>query len=56
MDDTKLEKHYKRLKSVDIKRRLGESAENRLRLVSNKKVYIIKDAWEIDEFTERVVW
>jgi hypothetical protein len=54
-DDRKLEKHYKCLKSMDIKRQLGETVENRLRLVSYKKVYIIKDAWEIDGFTENVV-
>ena len=47
MNDSKREKLYKRLKSMDAKRRLSEMAEIRLRLVSYKKVYIIKDAWEI---------
>jgi len=55
VNDSKREKIYKRLKSMDTKRRLSEMVEIRLRLVSYKKVYIIKDAWEMNLFTERVI-
>jgi hypothetical protein len=50
-----LERYYKYLKSQDMKRREIEREESRLQLISQNKIYIIKDGWEIKGFTGRVV-